>query len=141
VLGDANGIPVALNIAGANVHDMKLVEGTLENTVAFRPIPTPEREHNLSMDKGYDYEVTNALVRQYGYTPHIRHRGEDALAYQKPGHPARRWVIERTNSWMNRFRRILIRWEKKAENYVAMLEFAFAVIVFKKMKEHNRLLG
>ena len=120
---------------------MKLVGATLENTIAFRPIPTPESEQNLCMDKGYDYEVTNALVRHYGYTPHIRHRGEDAMAYKKPTQPARRWVIERTNSWMNRFRRILIRWEKKAENYVAMLDFAFAIIVFKKMKEQNLLLG
>ena len=132
---------MARSVAGANVHDMTMVGGTLENTVAFRPIPTPEQEQNLCMDKGYDYEVTNALVRHYGYTPHIRHRGEEALAYQKPGQPARRWAIERTNSWMNRFRRILIRWEKKVENYVAMLEFAFAVIIFKKMKERNRLFG
>ena len=120
---------------------MKLVEGTLENTVAFRPLPTPEQEQNLCMDKGYDYKVIKTLVRQYGYTPHIRHRGEDALAYQNPGQPARRWVIERTNSWINRFRRILVRWEKKVENYVAMLEFAFAVIVFKKMKTQNLLIG
>ncbi len=123
------------------MHDMKLVGSTLESTVAFRPIPTPEQEQNLCMDKGYDYKVTNSLVRQYGYTPHIRHRGEDALAYRNPGQPARRWVIERTNSWMNRFRRVLIRWEKKIENYVAMVEFAFALIVFKKIKEQNNLLG
>ncbi len=120
---------------------MKLVEDTLENTIAFRPIPTMEQEQNLCMDKGYDYKATNALVRHYGYTPHIRHRGEDALAYRKPEQPARRWVVERTNSWMNRFRRVLIRWEKKAENYVAMIEFAFALIVFKKSKEKNSLLG
>ena len=132
---------MALSIAGANVHDMKLVEDTLENTIAFRPIPTMEQEQNLCMDKGYDYKATNALVRHYGYTPHIRHRGEDALAYRKPEQPARRWVVERTNSWMNRFRRVLIRWEKKTENYVAMIEFAFALIVFKKTKEENFLLG
>jgi transposase len=73
--------------------------------------------------------------------PHIRHRGEDAAAYRKPGQSAKRWVIERSNSWMNRFRRILIRREKKAENYVAMLEFAFAVIIFNKRKKENFLLG
>jgi len=93
------------------------------------------------MDKGYDYTQTNCQVRQRGFTPHIRHRGEDALAYQDPAKPARRWVIERSNSWMNRFRRILIRWEKKAENYVAMLEFAFAIIVFNKLEPKLCLLG
>lgn len=120
---------------------MKLAEATLENIVAFRPIPTPEREQNLCQDKGYDYPSINVLVRCYGFTPHIRHRGEDALAYRNPGQPARRWVIERTNSWMNRFRRILIRWEKKLENYVAMLDFAFSIMIFDKLRNQNRLLG
>lgn len=128
-------------IAGANVHDMKLVPETLSNLDIFRPIPTPEHEQHLCMDKGYDYTQTKCQVRQKGFTPHIRHRGEDALAYQAPEKPARRWVVERSNSWMNRFRRVLIRWEKKAENYVAMLEFAFAVIVFNKMQPKMTLLG
>ena len=120
---------------------MKLVGDTLENTTAFRPLPTPEQEQNLCLDKGYDYKATNILVRQYGYTPHIRHRGEDSVAYRNPGQCSRRWVIERTTSWMNRFRRVLIRWEKKLENYVAMVEFAFALIIFKKVKQQNTLLG
>lgn len=138
---DANGIPLAVAVAGANVHDMVLVPETLNNLDIFRPIPTPEHEQHLCMDKGYDYTQTNCQVRQRGFTPHIRHRGEDALAYQDPAKPARRWVIERSNSWMNRFRRILIRWEKKAENYVAMLEFAFAIIVFNKLEPKLCLLG
>ncbi len=90
VLSDANGIPLALSIAGANVHDMKLVGDTLGSTIAFRPIPTPEQEQNLCLDKGYDYKATNALVRKYGYTPHIRHRGEDSVAYRNLDQPARR---------------------------------------------------
>lgn len=118
-----------------------LVSDTLDNIMAFRPIPTSDNEQNLCMDKGYDYTQTNQQVRHQGFTPHIRHRGEDALAYQQPCHPARRWVVERSNSWMNKFRRILIRWEKKAENYVAMLHFAFAVIIFNKMEPEIRLLG
>lgn len=120
---------------------MVLVPETLDNIVTFRPIPTPENAQNLCMDKGYDYAKTNCQVRQQGFTPHIRHRGEERLAYQTPDKPARRWVIERSNSWMNRFRRVLIRWEKKAANYVAMIEFAFAVIIFNKLKKENCLLG
>lgn len=141
LLGDANGIPLALAVAGANVNDMVLVPETLDNIVAFRPIPTPEHEQNLAMDKGYDFAQTACQVRQHGFTPHIRHRGEGKLTYQDPGKPARRWVIERSNSWMNRFRRILIRWEKKAENYVAMIEFAFSIIIFNKLKKENSLFG
>jgi len=141
LLGDANGIPLALAVAGANVNDMILVPETLDNIVAFRPIPTPEREQNLAMDKGYDYAQTDHQVRQHGFTPHIRRRGEGKLTYHDPNKPARRWVIERSNSWMNRFRRVLIRWEKKTENYVAMIEFAFSVIIFNKLKKENRLFG
>lgn len=85
------------------------------------------------------YRITNQEVRQLGFTPHIRHRGEDAKAYLNPGRPARRWVIERTNSWINRFRRILIRWEKKAENYLGFLDFAMALIVYNKLSRANAL--
>ena len=63
------------------------------------------------------------------------------MAYQTPDKPARRWVIERSNSWMNRFRRVLVRWEKKVANYVAMLEFAFSIIIFNKLKPLERLFG
>lgn len=141
LLGDANGIPLALAVGGANVNDMVLVPETLDNIVAFRPIPTPEREQNLAMDKGYDFAQTDRQVRQHGFMPHIRHRGEGKLEYQDPNKPARRWVIERSNSWMNRFRRVLIRWEKKTENYVAMIEFAFSTIIFNKLKKENGLFG
>lgn len=59
-------------------------------------------------------------------------RGEEADAKRDiPGYRARRWVVERTHSWINRFRRLLIRWEKKAENYLGMLELACAYIAFR----------
>ena len=93
------------------------------------------------MDKGYDFAQTGRQVRQHGFMPHIRRRGEGKLTPQDPNKSARRWVIERSNSWMNRFRRVLIRWEKKTENYVAMIEFAFSVIIFNKLKKENSLFG
>ena len=59
-------------------------------------------------------------------------RGEEAQAIKREaGFRGRRWVVERTHSWMNRFRRILIRWEKKPENYIAFLHFACALIAFR----------
>jgi putative transposase len=48
-----------------------------------------------------------------------------------PGYRARRWVVERTHSWLNRFRRLLIRWDKKLENYLALLHLACAWITFR----------
>jgi putative transposase len=89
----------------------------------------------MCMDKGYDYDETRELLEEFGFTAHIRARGEEAEALKKlkkeAGYKARRWVVERTHSWMNRFRGILIRWNKKAKNYIAMLHFAFAIIAFR----------
>ena len=97
-----------------------------------RPMPTPEEPQHLSLDKGYDYDAVRATVAAYGYTAHIRTRGEEATAKREiPGYRARRWIIERTHSWMNRFRRLLIRWEKKVDHYVAFLHFACAWIAFR----------
>ena len=75
------------------------------------------------------------LVESYGYTAHIRTRGEEKAARMEiPGYRARRWVVERTHSWMNRFRRLLIRWEKNVENYLAMLHFGCAYITVRAAK-------
>jgi len=68
---------------------------------------------------------------EFGFTAHIRSRGKEAKEMaQEAGKRARRWVVERTYSWLNRFRRILVRWEKEATNYIAFLHFACALIAF-----------
>lgn len=125
-------MPIAVAVDGANRHDMKLVERTLEAIIIPRPEPTPEHPQNMSLDKGYDYPQVRELVDIWGYTGHIRSRGEERVEKGTiPGYRARRWVVERTHSWLNRFRRLLIRWEKDVENYIAMLHFACAYITFK----------
>ncbi len=97
-----------------------------------RPEPTAEEPQGLCLDKGYDYDEVRALAEEFGYTAHIRCRGEEAAAIkQEAGYRARRWVVERTHSWMNRFRRLLIRWEKKPQNYLAMLHLACALITYR----------
>ncbi len=86
----------------------------------------------MCLDKGYDYREVGDTVKEFGFTAHIRSGGEEARALKKEaGFRARRWVVERTHSWMNRFRRILIRREKKAENNAASLHFACALIAFR----------
>ena len=68
-------------------------------------------------------------------TPHIRRRGEEATQRNKhPGAKARRWVVERTHSWLNRSRRLLVRWEKKVRNYMAFLHLACAQLTFNKLE-------
>jgi len=128
---DGNGIPLSVVVDGANRHDKKLVKDTLDSIILERPDPK-EVKQNICMDKGYDYPDIREMVKDYGYTAHIRKRGEEIDEKKKiPGYRARRWVVERTHSWMNRFRRLLIRWEKKVENYTAMLQFACSWITFR----------
>lgn len=73
-----------------------------------------------------------AILREFGFTAHIRARGEEAKALtMDAGKRARRWVVERSHSWMNRFRRILVRWDKRPEHYLAFLHFACALIALR----------
>ncbi len=133
ILVEGNGIPLAVAVAGANRHDMKLAEPTLEKIVIKRPNPTKKHPQNLCLDKAYDFPEVDELVENWGYTGHIARRGVDQSKRKRiPGYRARRWVVERTNSWMNRFRRLLIRWEKKRKNYVAMLHLACAWITYRQ---------
>jgi putative transposase len=132
VLTEANGIPIGLAVAGANRNDMKLVRMTIDSIPVDRPKPTREQPQGMCMDKGYDYEEVRETVREFGFTAHIRSRGEEAQALKREaGFKARRWVVERAHSWMNRFRRVLIRWDKSAANYLAFLHFACALIAFR----------
>ena len=132
LLTEASGLPVSLVIDGANRHDLKLVRETVEALVVARPEPTLEQPQGLCLDKGYDYDEVRALVNAFGFTAHIRARGEEANALKRnAGFTARRWVVERTHSWLNRFRRILIRWEKRADTYLAMLHLACGIITWR----------
>ena len=133
LLTEAAGVPLGLSIEGANRHDMKLTRPTLESIPIERPKPTANEVQNLCLDAGYDYNEVRDTVGEFGFTAHIRPRAEEAQAIKREaGFKARRWVVERTHSWMNRFRRILIRWEKQAENYFALLHFVCGIIAFQQ---------
>jgi transposase len=132
LLTDGHGVPIGLVVAGANRHDMQLTQPTLESMVVERPEPTAEQPQRVCLDKGYDYEEVRVILRDFDFTAHICARGEEAKAIATDARfRARRWVVERTHSWFNRFRRLLIRWEKKPENSLAMLHFACGVIAFR----------
>ena len=125
-------MPVGLAVEGANRNDFKMMKATLESILVKRPKPTRKKPQGLCLDKGYDYDEVRDLVKEFGYTAHIRTRGEEAQTLKhQAGFKARRWVVERTHSWMNRFRRILTRWEKKAENYLGLLHLVCAVITYR----------
>lgn len=132
LLTEAAGVPIGLVVAGANRNDFKLTRATLESLPIARPTPTPEEPQGLCLDKGYDFDEVRELLTEFGYTGHIRARGAEAQALKREaGHKARRWVVERAHSWMNRFRRILTRWEKKPDNYLGLLHLVCALISYR----------
>ena len=102
---------------------------------ATRPEPTPENPQGLCLDKAYVGDEVAELAQAFHFTLHIPPKGKKA---QKIKHHARAkarcWVVERTHSWMNRYRGILIRWSKKPANYIAMLHMAFAFIIYGRME-------
>ncbi len=125
-------MPIGLAVDGANRHDMKLVRATIESLVAERPEVTEDAPQGMCLDKGYDYDDVRATLAEFRCTAHIKARGDEAKALkQEAGKRARRWVVERSHSWMNRFRRILVRWDKKPENYLAFLHFVCALIALR----------
>ena len=133
LLVEAAGVLVALVVAGANRNDHKLLGPTLARLPPCRPLPSVQRPQGLCLDKGCAYPATRALAAEYGLTLHLRTRGEEAKAMAvEPGYRPRRWVVERTHSWLNRFRRLLVRWEKPAANYEALRHFACAHLTWQQ---------
>jgi len=127
VLTDGQGVPIGVAVAGANVHDQKLVEETLVGIPVRRPRPTTDAAQHLCADKGYDAEAVRRVAKRRRYIAHIPKKGDDPPPAKHRGGKARRWVVERTHSWTNRARRLLVRWEKKAINYLAFLHLQFAI--------------
>ena len=132
MLSDRRGLPLGVVVSAANRHDMKVAAATLTSVVVERPVPTTAAPQHLCRDKGFDYPETRATATAQGYTVHTPQRGLDTPpppAGQR--FPARRWVVERTNSWHNRFRKLKIRYEKRAANYLGLLHYACFLIVYR----------
>jgi len=133
LLTEGGGVPIGLAVEGANRHDCKMVRETMESIPVKRPAPTPATPQGMCLDKGYDSDEVRDLLAEFGFTAHIRARGEETKALQQDaGFRARRWVVERTHRGMNRFRRVLIRWDKNVGNYLGFLHLACACITYKQ---------
>ena len=143
---DGRGVPLGAVVAGANVNDYKLLEATLESSPIPRPdprvpdVPESGAVQALSLDADYFRVEVYETLERWGYTAHIRPVGSESGVRdltpeeaKEAGIQARRWVVERTHSWLHRYRGLLIRWCKKAENYIALLHMSFAFIIYRRM--------
>jgi putative transposase len=133
LLVEGDGGPLGAFVDGANRHDTKLLDATLEAIVVARPLPTAQTPQHLCLDKGYDNPTGEATVYKHHYIPHIRRIGEEKLDDAgEPRYPARRWVVERTLAWLSKCRALLVRYDKKASNYLALLQLACALLWFRR---------
>jgi putative transposase len=133
VIVEADGGPLGVAVAGANVHDTKLLEETIEAIVVEKPEPTAKHPQHLCLDKGYDNPTGHAAAEKNNYTPHIRRIGEEKL--DKKGRkkfPARRYVVERTLGWLSKCRGILVRYAKKSSNYLGFIQLACGLLWYRR---------
>ena len=134
ILVEGGGGPLSVVVAGANVHDTKLLQATIEKVVVKRPRPKRNAPQNLCLDKGYDNPTGRASAQRNGYVTHIRRIGEETRKNgRRRGSRARRWVVERTHAWLSKCRGVLVRYEKCSELYLGMLQFACCLLWFRRL--------
>lgn len=120
---------MSIVVTGANRHDVTQVETVLQERIRK---PRGRTKQNLCADAGYAGAKSEEVMRKYHYIPHIRPRGEEKIAIQH-GYKARRWVVEVAHSWFNRFRKLLVRYEKTNASYESLLQLAASIIIFRKI--------
>lgn len=131
---DGRGVPLSLVVTGANRHDVSQLEAVLAAIVVKRPQPPRRRSKHLCADAGYTGAPALGIIEQHGYIPHVKGRGQEATELKRdPNKKARRWVVEVAHSWFNRFRKLLVRYEKLERSFMALNHLAAAIIAFRKV--------
>jgi transposase len=109
--------------------------GHVDAVVLPRPAPTPAAPQHLCLDKAYDNPTGRSAVAAHHYVPHIRRIGEEKLdAAGEKRYPARRWVVERTLGWLSKCRALLVRHEKKADNFLGLIQLACALLWYRRYR-------
>lgn len=138
-------MPLATLVTGAQRQEMKKLAALLDAVVVAIPDPEEGEGRHLCLDRGYDSAECRTVAVAHGYQAHIPPKASAAQPLPPPGdpmrHPPRRWVVEVSHAWFNRFRRVLIRWEKKAANYLGFVQLAACLIIYRKFRHARTLPG
>ena len=135
MLVDGCGVPLSLVVTGANRHDVSQLEAVLEAVVVKRTNPPLRRHKHLCADAGYTGAPALKVIEAHGYIPHVKGRGQEADELKcDPTKKARRWVVEVAHSWFNRFRKLLVRYEKLDRSFLALNHLAASIIALRKIK-------
>ena len=134
LLVDGRGVPLSIVVTGANRHDVSQLGAVLEAIMIKKPLPPIRRSKHLCADAGYTGAPALGIIEQHGYIPHVKGRGQEAVELvNDPNKKARRWVVEVAYSWFNRFRKLLVRYEKLERSFIALNHLAAAIIAFRKV--------
>ena len=135
---DARGVPLSIIVTAANHHDVTQLEPVLDAIVYRRPRSSARAKQHLCADAGFRGAPADKAIRSRRYIPHVRSRREEHR--QKKRHPARRWVVEVAHSWFNRFRKLLVRYEKTHRSYLALNMLAAAIISFSHVRTRSNII-
>ena len=129
---DGKGGILSVTVAGANVHDAKMLATTIADMIVGRPDPAAGPQH-LCLDKGYCNPTGRDAAAHEHYVAHIRQIGEEKLdRIGRKKHPARRWVVERAGAWLSKCRAILVRYNKKSSNYLGLIQLAVSMLWYRR---------
>lgn len=138
---DGRGIPLSITVTGANRHDVSQLEAVLSGIMVKRPSPPQRRHKHLCADAGYTGAPALELIEAHGYIPHVKGRGQEATEIRRdPNKRARRWIVEVAHSWFNRFRKLLVRFEKLERSFLALNHLAAAIIAFRKVPHEVNII-
>src|SRR3954447_7074539 len=147
ILTDKKGIPLSVVITPANTHDIKAVTNVIDNADIKRPSESSFRKdkvrkhyQHLCLDRAYQSKSIEKEIIKRGYVPHIPYKRKRGQMKEETANQRRyslsknkRWVVERTNSWHNRFRKLFTRYEKKSENYLGLVHLSCSIIIYRKI--------
>ena len=129
------GVPLSLVVTGANRHDVSQLQAVLDGVMVNRPNPPHRRNKHLCADAGYTAAPALKIIEEHGYIPHVKGRGHEANELKNdPKKKARRWVVEVAHSWFNRFRKLLVRYEKLDRSFMALNHLAASIMALRKIK-------
>ena len=131
---DGRGVPLSLIVTAANVNDGKRLDQVLSAIIVKRARPPKRRSKHLCADAGYRSAENLRIIDQHGYIAHVVDSRQEVDAKRRdPSKKARRWVVEVCHSWFNRFRKLLVRYEKLERSFVALHHLAAAIIAFRRV--------
>lgn len=138
---DGHGLPLSLIVTAANVNDGKRLDEVLDAIVVKRDLTPIRRSKHLCADAGYRSADNLRIIEGQGYIPHVVDRRQESNAKRRdPSKKARRWVVEVCHSWFNRFRKLLVRYEKLHRSFVALNMLAAAIICFRNVPAKLNIL-